>query len=300
MKKIIYLCLLFPVSIYCQVVITDKSELNTTLAADPSAILDVRNSTKGISFPEVALNSTTDAVTISGPVEGLSALNTSTNSSNSNIPVNNATMTVWDGSKWLFYFSNEDIGSRLDVINTFVASSGNNPVVFTSFPSVAPAAVNGDLLGGDWKILVNTNSAVNGEPRFNYAPADATQRLVIDAEGMATINSSSSSAADFGYEVGLFIDNSLVAAKKYFQPVITSASCSYSKYNITIIIDEQRYFTKPKGSTYNIILAARPLPRSNNNYNRLVFGGGAGSGCNNLNADSARAYLDILTIEKKN
>lgn len=307
MKKIFLGILVFPSLFFSQVVITPVDNAATGVKPDPSAIMEVRNDKKGILFPEAPLTSPTDATTVNGPVEATTVLNTNTNSTAPAIPTKKQTLAVWDGTKWLFNYTDNDINASLDVVKVFNADSGVIPVSFTTFPTTSPVATLGESSSANnWKVLVNSNTAVNGEPNFSYTSAIAKQKMVIEAEGMATVNSSDSDYADFGFEVGIFLDDKLVTAKKYFRPIITNASCSYSKYSINAIIDDQTYFTKAVGATYNVKLAVRPLPRRANNYNRLVFGDNAGfywnsstSSCTNLSKDSARSYMSILTIETR-
>ena len=309
MKKIVNLLFLLPLFGIAQVVITEKS-VGGTLTPDPSAALEVRHDKKGILFPEVPLTSVTDVTTIANPVEGLSVINTTLNTSNPNIPAKNPAITVWDGSKWLFYTTAYDNNASLDLVKTFVAKSRDDaPVVFTSpaIPSTAPQAVLGEGLGTTWKVLIDSQDAINGQAYFDLPTAEATHSMVIDAEGMATINSGNSDKWSFNYEVGIFIEGKLVAAKKFFKPIIYNASCSYSKFNINAVVKDPSLFTKPAGeiNTYRVQLAVRPLPRpSGSSYTRLVFGDVAGQQaggmlCVNITPFQARAVMDISTIERK-
>lgn len=308
MKKIIYLLLCFPMFGTAQVVITEMNQVTGKVNPDPSASLEIRHDKKGFSLPEVPLTSVTDAATVPNPVEGLAVVNTTLKATNPNVPAKRPAVTVWDGTKWLFYYTGYDNNAFLDLVKTFVAKSQDNAsVVFTEFPNQPPQAVLGEGLGTTWKVLVNTITAKNGQPFFDLPPSEATHSMVIDAEGMATINSGSSDKWNFSYEVGIFLDDKLVAAKKYFKPIIWNASCSYSKFNISAVVKNQALFLKGAGpmQTYNVKLAVRPLPRpSGAAYTRLVFGDGAGpngtrDGCTNLVPFSARAVMDVATIERR-
>ena len=67
--------------------------INTT-SPDPSSILDISATNKGVLFPRVALTGINDNRTVANPAEGLLIYNTT----------NNSTLTsgfyVWDGSTW--------------------------------------------------------------------------------------------------------------------------------------------------------------------------------------------------------
>lgn len=68
----------------------------TTIA--PSAVLDIESANKGVLFPRVNLTSTTDAVTIASPAEGLTIYNTAT----AGTAPNNVSpgYYYWNGTKW--------------------------------------------------------------------------------------------------------------------------------------------------------------------------------------------------------
>lgn len=78
-------------------VTTQKIGANPTTIA-PSAVLDIESANKGVLFPRVNLTSTTDAVTIASPAEGLTIYNTAT----AGTAPNNVSpgYYYWNGTKW--------------------------------------------------------------------------------------------------------------------------------------------------------------------------------------------------------
>lgn len=78
-------------------VTTQKIGANPTTIA-PSAVLEIESANKGVLFPRVNLTSTTDAVTIASPAEGLTIYNTAT----AGTAPNNVSpgYYYWNGTKW--------------------------------------------------------------------------------------------------------------------------------------------------------------------------------------------------------
>ena len=70
-KYFIIAVMLLNYTVYCQVGIG-------IAAPDPSAVLDVSSSSKGLLIPRIALTGTTDAATITAPATGLLIYNTAT------------------------------------------------------------------------------------------------------------------------------------------------------------------------------------------------------------------------------
>jgi len=97
MKKIIiffFLCLLSGMGVFAQVGInSDNSQ------PDPSAMLDVKSSVKGLLPPRVALTATNVASPVSAPAIGLQVYNISTSGTE---PFNvKPGLYNWDGTKWI-------------------------------------------------------------------------------------------------------------------------------------------------------------------------------------------------------
>lgn len=76
--------------------------------------------------------------------------------------------------------------------------------------------------------------------------------------------------------------------------------CKWPNANIRVILlDHPTILNKNTGQIYNVKVAVRPLPVPAGNYTNLTFGDSAGT-CSNLNAGTARSFMNILTIERKN
>ncbi|WP_203293998.1 hypothetical protein [Luteirhabdus pelagi] len=75
---------------------TAQVGINTT-TPDPSSILDVQATNKGMLIPRVGLTSTTDVVTIQNPAEGLMVYNTT-----EDIGISPG-FYFWDGSDWIVF-----------------------------------------------------------------------------------------------------------------------------------------------------------------------------------------------------
>lgn len=298
MKKLFtYLFLLVFVGFEAQVLVT-KFPLPTGTSNIPheSAMLELRSSNQGILFPTVALLGTTDQVTVLNPVEGTVVLNTSVNSSNSSIPTSKPTLAVWDGTQWLFTFNKENVLLDLDKVRNYTAQNTTS-VSFGTFPASNPNFAMGDNTT-NWGILINSNTSAQ-QPAFEFDYDKAEQRIVVDVEGMATVTD-----ANFSYAIGIFVDDKLVSAKKFYQTALTP-TCYFQKFNLRALLTEQipnsptQILNKAAGQVYNIKVGVRPLQKETGETSTSLTFGNASGTCNNVNADTARTYINIFTIEKK-
>ncbi|WP_286912721.1 beta strand repeat-containing protein [Flavobacterium sp. UBA4197] len=90
-KYFIIAAMLLNYTVYCQVGIG-------IAAPDPSAVLDVSSSSKGLLIPRLALTGTTDAATITAPATGLLIYNTATAGTAPNTVVPG--YYYWNGTNW--------------------------------------------------------------------------------------------------------------------------------------------------------------------------------------------------------
>ncbi|WP_177735254.1 hypothetical protein [Flavobacterium inviolabile] len=90
-KYFIIAAMLLNYTVYCQVGIG-------IAAPDPSAVLDVSSSSKGLLIPRIALTGTTDAATITAPATGLLIYNTATAGTAPNTVMPG--YYYWNGTNW--------------------------------------------------------------------------------------------------------------------------------------------------------------------------------------------------------
>ncbi|MBN9286199.1 MULTISPECIES: hypothetical protein [unclassified Flavobacterium] len=90
-KYLIIAAMLLNYTVYCQVGIG-------IAAPDPSAVLDVSSSSKGLLIPRIALTGTTDAATITAPATGLLIYNTATAGTAPNTVMPG--YYYWNGTNW--------------------------------------------------------------------------------------------------------------------------------------------------------------------------------------------------------
>lgn len=305
MKKILSIisvsfCSLF----FGQLLITEKTPAGTAFQGPhPSAMLEVRSNSKGVLIPLTALSDIHDQTTVQAPVEGTIIYNTSVaDPGNNDIPVSRPALTVWDGSQWLFAFNKTDVELDLDKVSNFIADNGSTVLTLTNFLANQDFAY-GSNIDSNWSVLIDSQQAF-----FEFSPANAEQRMVIDVEGLAAVNNNVD-GSKFAYAVGVFVNNKLVSAQK-FHVASFGGACAFNKFNIRAILDEGEdsiILNQAANTTYNVKVAVRTLPKPNGgvSYERIVFGNDAGnrSGtntpCGNLNSGTARSYMNILTIERK-
>ena len=93
---------------------------------------------------------------------------------------------------------------------------------------------------------------------------------------------------------------------KNFYRTVPSGACSFHKYNIRAILEEEndsptQILNKTAGNTYNVKVGVRALQKGESGegtFTSLAFGTNAGT-CQNLNAGTARSYMNVLTIEQR-
>lgn len=91
---------------------------------DPSAILDINASNKGVLLPRVALTSATDTVTITNPTIGLLIFNTGTDSN-----FKTTGYLYWDGSQWKIFASSSAESAKAELSCAAVSLSPNQQIV---------------------------------------------------------------------------------------------------------------------------------------------------------------------------
>ena len=97
MKKLLYVLIIISI---CTSAYAQNIAINTTgLTADPSAMLDVSATNKGVLIPRVALTSTTSAAPVTAPATSLLVYNTATSGSGATAVYPG--YYYWDGTKWV-------------------------------------------------------------------------------------------------------------------------------------------------------------------------------------------------------
>lgn len=276
----------------------------------PSAMLELRSDNQGFLIPRAALTGITDITTVPNPQEGTVVFCTTTNADYAELPNNIPTLTVWDGQRWLFSYLKENVALDLDKVRNFVFQNSGS-VTFTNFPISSPTFAAGSDTNG-WEILINSDSDPSPQkPAYEFDYDKAAQRMVIDVEGIAAINNNGDGTR-FGYAVGVFVEDKLVNAQKFYR-TSPSGACTFHKYNIRAILEEEddsptQILNKTAGNTYNVKVGVRALQKGESGegtFTRLVFGADAGNRngtntpCGNLNAGTARSYMNVLTIEQR-
>ncbi|MBN9313973.1 MAG: hypothetical protein BGO40_04590 [Chryseobacterium sp. 39-10] len=305
MKKQSYIIILLIAgfsSVMGQMLITKRTVAAAGATPHASAMLELRSNNQGFLVPRVALTSPTDQTTVLNPVEGTVVVCTSTRADYPALPNLIPTMTVWDGEKWVFSHLRENVMLDLDKVRNFIFDNKVS-VSITSFPASSPSFAYGSGTTG-WNILIDSNaSATSVKPAFEFDYNKAKQKMVVDVEGVSTVDNSNS--VRYGYAIGIFVENKLVNAQKFYR-TSTAGSCSFHKYNIRAILDDDtdsptQILNKLAGQTYNVKVGVRPLQMGESgesSFGNLTFGNAA-TGCDNLNADTAKSYMNVLTIEQR-
>ncbi|MGQ1943406.1 hypothetical protein [Ornithobacterium rhinotracheale] len=277
--------------IFAQVLITETDN-DKSAFPDPSAQLEIRHENKGVYIPQVALNGENDQENVLTPREGTIVFNT-----NKNIPETEYEgIATWDGNKWLFSNTEKDVMKIIDVVKN-KSYDGYPNVKISTFPTTDIFFAKGeDFNKRGWKIIKEENKDTFFENNSN----EGNQKIIIDAEGIAAIDNNYYPSG-FSYAIGIFIDNKLISVRKYNRESV-SGQCVFDKFNIRGFVDSSsKLLNKNARESYNVKLAAIGLKKQDDSsyrYNEIIFGGLA-NGCSNLNEETAKTYLNILTIERK-
>ncbi len=104
---------------------------------DPSSILDISSSNKGVLFPRIDLGSLSTSGPIDSPVEGLVVWNTDV----ANGAVNTG-LFYWDGTSWLSLVSAEKLNSEIQAIDSPISGSSSS-----GWTEGGNTATTGDFIG---------------------------------------------------------------------------------------------------------------------------------------------------------
>lgn len=275
MKKIYLYILIFisPYLSYAQVGInTDNPDL--------SAMLQVVSASKGVSIPNVHLQSLRDNMTIPNPKESLLVFNT-----NENL-VPGKGLYYWRGDRWIVIFS-EKSQFLFENLVKFYAGRDNIGYNFrynrssTSSDDFYGENTNnssvGTSLNSEWTVIDGLTSNIE----IDRIPNDELYTV----SGMMQANNDSES----GYvssSIGIFIDDKLVAIK----PLIMrfGSRCAYREFTVS-------FFTKDLTiGQHQVKFAIRNRGVQNNANLILSYGKrNQNSNCNTLTDDETRISSSI-------
>lgn len=256
MKKLFYIfLLLFTINMNAQVGINTNNP-------DPSAMLEIYATDKGISIPNIYIQSITDNVTIPNPQRSLIIFNT-----NDNL-VGGVGYYYWTGNKWDFLFSDLN-GFLLDNLTKYYSKTNQSPLSFNNNTFSNTLSAKGDALSsGDWAVINDLTTAIDVDR--------STNEILFTLTGMAQISNTSSTTGSVRSLIGMFIDDVLVDIK----PVVLSKSetCSYRAFTV------YGKASNIAAGSHTVKFAIRNLEQSGGN-NNITWGGRNTSNttCNNTN-----------------
>jgi len=243
-----------------QVLIAPKSTVGAV--PDPSAVLQVVDSQRGVLFPRVALLNNTDNVTVPTPVRGLMVYDTQTKKLN-----------FWESGKWNRNFGVTDGMAIIKSTGNFSGASGVS-TTSTVFPATMPLFNLDDTITGWTSLGASTTITITKDTNTNF----------IITEGMAQINNDTATGQSFQFAIGVFVNGKLKLARKYYE-VGSNYVCNWKKFNLSGVFDDL-----PTG-TYTVAIYGRNLVRTTTSgYTAITYGGNT-SNCSNINNDMARIYV---------
>lgn len=241
--KITALLLVFgSFSVYSQ---TGSVGINTS-NPDPSAILHLNSSDKGLLIPRIALQNETDITTIASPAKGLIIYNT------------NSSLVNGEG----FYINYGT--SAAAQWTTFAPSNTNNYQLDNAYSSIATNSITQTVSSSPSATTINNINLGLGVT-VTIPPLTTTQVIVTYSTPMGFINPSP--LGSFGGYMGIrFLKNGIEAAsgsRKYAVPQIISGTTYYTMVSVGATYTETivNSTSTPQTITYSL-----------NGYIEKVFG----------------------------
>ena len=212
MKNIFIYLLFLPAVFFAQVGINTNNP-------DPTAMLDISSTNKGVSVPNVNLLSYTDVTTVPLPKESLIIYNT-----NAGL-LGGTGYYFWNGSRWDYLFSDINTANLQNHLKYYskvstTAYNFTNSSSSNQFYGYSNININ-DLISSEWSEL-----------------SDVTQTIIVDRtsndvlfniNGMMQANNSVTSSGVAAY-FGIFIDDKLVDIKPLYMPF--DQNCNFRTFTI--------------------------------------------------------------------
>ncbi len=191
-----------------------------TRTPDPSAALEIYATNKGITFPQISLNSRTDISSIASPAESLIIYNTNNSISGKK------GYYFWDGAKWDYFFTDLNQASLQNQSKYY---SANSAAAYNFTRSAGQflgytAHVAGEVFNASqWTEITGLTTIITIDRAQNS--------VLMNANGMFQANNSSSNnTSGISTTIGFFIDNALVDVKPMFLDF--QSPCSYKQFMI--------------------------------------------------------------------
>ncbi|MBT0549103.1 hypothetical protein [Riemerella anatipestifer] len=246
-----------------------------TPTPDPSAILEVYSTSKGVNFPHVYLNSRTDKTTITNPEESLIVFNTNPNL------IGKEGYYYWSGEMWEFLFSgkNKDVLEHLTKYYSHINDASTSFSASTAFKGIKNHII-GETFSDEWTVISAPSSTITIDRNTN-------QNLFTYSGIMHINNSSTLVGTTFDTTFGFFINDKLVAVKPYVFNL--SQACAYDVFNF--------YFASenlPVG-THSVKVAVRHRTNNTGSSSFNIVYGGKNPSCTNLfNDESVKLSTTIF------
>ena len=264
--KIFTLALVFILGFFkSQVIITPKN--GPAIVQDQSAVLKIADPNRGVLLPRVLLQNTTDQITVPTPVQGLLLYNSTTNK-----------MNFWEANKWNRNFDIADALALIKVTQNFSGASTGSKTN-SSFPTSMPLFNLNDSTTGWEDLGASTTITITKTTNTNY----------IITEGMVMINNDVSTAQEFQFAIGVFVDGQLKLVRKYTEKG-KNYICTWKKFNLAGIFDNLSV------GIHTIQIYGRNLPKITTGFTSITYGGNS-SNCNNINNDMARVFVTAQVTE---
>lgn len=244
-----------------------------------SAALDIRATNKGVSFPQIALQSRTDITTVPTRAESLLIYNTNDAVSGKK------GQYFWDGTKWDYFFTDLNQASLMNHVK-YYASNSNTAYTFTRSPTSQfygyTAHVVGEVLNtAQWTVVTSLNKTITIDRIQN--------EVLMNINGMYQANNTTNTGG-ITSTIGFFVDGKLVDVKPIYLSFINN--CSYRQFMIYGIVNNLSL------GNHDIKFAIRNISAPNTANLTVTFGGpNPNSSCNSLNSFEA-AISSTISINQ--
>ena len=271
MKNIIVSAFLFfGLSISAQVGINTRSPHS-------SSVLDIRATNKGVTFPQVELQSRLDITTIPSSTESLVVYNTNDALSGKKGHY------FWDGSRWEYLFSDVN---QINLMNHIKYYSSRSTTAYT-FTRNSPnqflgykAHVVGEFLDpAEWTVVSALNEAITIDRPQN--------EVLMNINGMYQVNNSTNTGGIMS-TMGFFVDDKLVDVKPIYLDF--TVNCSFRQFMIYGIVNDL-----PIGN-HEVKFAIRNISAPNIAGLTVTYGG-SNSSCSSISSFEA-AISSTISINQ--
>lgn len=244
---------------------------NNVTTFDDSEVLKIESPNKGVLFPNVSLQSLTNAAPVVNPANSLIVYNTNTTTGKG--------FYYWANNQWNPFLNTTNVYKYLGIVRSesSVSTSGVNdssPITGISYTmGEAPSA-------HDWQLIPGLSKTIN-----LYSPQNT---ISVSGSGIVQINSQASDDTFMSYSIALFVDSQLAGVRNFL--INGNSACLYNDFNV--------YFNVSNLGVGNHNIELRETLRVREVASQSITFGAKHSACSNLSSLMDKSIMNIQISEK--